>query len=81
MPASDDDAEGPDKRQGTCPAGRFGAPGRGLIQTHFPEHPVMSPLVAADREAFYEAEIAMREDAARLALFLSRRQLGGAKAS
>ena len=49
--------------QVTGRAGRFGAPGRGLIQTHFPEHPVMRALVTGDREAFYEAEIAMREEA------------------
>jgi primosomal protein N' (replication factor Y) len=49
--------------QVTGRAGRFGAPGRGLIQTHFPEHPVMQALVTGDREAFYEAEIAMREEA------------------
>jgi primosomal protein N' (replication factor Y) len=49
--------------QVTGRAGRFGAPGRGLIQTHFPDHPVMRALVTGDREAFYEAEIAMREEA------------------
>lgn len=49
--------------QVTGRAGRFGAPGRGLIQTHFPDHPVMQALVTGDREAFYEAEIAMREAA------------------
>ncbi len=49
--------------QVTGRAGRFGAPGSGLIQTHFPEHPVMRALVTGDREAFYEAEIAMREEA------------------
>ena len=49
--------------QVTGRAGRFGAPGRGLIQTHFPDHPVMHALVTGDREAFYEAEIALREEA------------------
>jgi primosomal protein N' (replication factor Y) (superfamily II helicase) len=49
--------------QVTGRAGRFGAPGRGLIQTHFPDHPVMRALVNGDRQAFYEAEIAMREEA------------------
>ncbi len=49
--------------QVTGRAGRFGAPGRGLIQTHYPEHPVMQALVTGDRQAFYEAEIAMREEA------------------
>ncbi len=49
--------------QVTGRAGRFGAPGHGLIQTHYPEHPVMQALVTGDRQAFYEAEIAMREEA------------------
>jgi len=49
--------------QVTGRAGRFGAQGRGLIQTHYPEHPVMRALVTGDRQAFYEAEIAMREEA------------------
>jgi primosomal protein N' (replication factor Y) (superfamily II helicase) len=42
-------------------AGREAGRGRGLIQTHQPDHPVMRALVAADREAFYAAEIAARE--------------------
>jgi primosomal protein N' (replication factor Y) (superfamily II helicase) len=50
--------------QVTGRAGRFGAPGRGLIQTHYPDHPVMQALVTGDRAAFYEAEIALREEAA-----------------
>jgi primosomal protein N' (replication factor Y) len=49
--------------QVTGRAGRFGPEGRGLIQTHFPDHPVMQALVTGDRKAFYEAEIAMREEA------------------
>ncbi len=49
--------------QVTGRAGRFGAPGFGLIQTHYPEHPVMRALVTGDRQGFYEAEIAMREEA------------------
>jgi primosomal protein N' (replication factor Y) len=49
--------------QVTGRAGRFGPEGRGLIQTHFPNHPVMQALVTGDRKAFYEAEIAMREEA------------------
>ena len=44
-------------------AGRAGR-GRGLIQTHQPDHPVMRALIAADREAFYAAEIAARERSA-----------------
>jgi primosomal protein N' (replication factor Y) (superfamily II helicase) len=49
--------------QVTGRAGRFGAPGTGLIQTHYPDHPVMRALVTGDRQGFYEAEIAMREEA------------------
>ena len=33
----------------------------GFLQTHQPEHPVMRALIAQDREAFYAAEIEMRE--------------------
>ncbi|MGB8549918.1 MAG: primosomal protein N' [Xanthobacteraceae bacterium] len=42
-------------------AGRAAGQGRGLLQTHQPDHPVMKALVAQDREAFYAAEIAARE--------------------
>jgi len=42
-------------------AGRDAGLGRGLLQTHQPEHPVMRALVAQDREAFYAAEIDARE--------------------
>ena len=45
-------------------AGRETAPGRGLLQTYQPEHPVMQALVAGDRDAFYDKEIAAREEAA-----------------
>jgi primosomal protein N' (replication factor Y) len=44
-------------------AGREAAPGRGLLQTYQPEHPVMQALVAGDRDAFYDKEIAAREEA------------------
>jgi primosomal protein N' (replication factor Y) len=44
-------------------AGREAIAGRGLLQTHQPEHPVMQALVAGDRDAFYEREIAAREEA------------------
>src|SRR4051794_39247107 len=42
-------------------AGREQGFGIGYLQTHQPEHPVMKALVACDREAFYESEIASRE--------------------
>ncbi len=42
-------------------AGRFEKPGRVLLQSYDPEHPVLSALVAADRDAFYAAEIEQRE--------------------
>lgn len=44
-------------------AGREEGRGFGLLQTHQPEHPVMQALIAHDREAFYAAEIALREQA------------------
>jgi primosomal protein N' (replication factor Y) len=44
-------------------AGREAAPGRGLLQTYQPEHPVMQALIAGDRDAFYSREIAAREEA------------------
>ena len=42
-------------------AGREEGRGYGFLQTHQPEHPVMRALIAQDREAFYSAEIAVRE--------------------
>jgi primosomal protein N' (replication factor Y) len=42
-------------------AGREDERGIGYLQTHQPDHPVMRALMAADREAFYAAEIEMRE--------------------
>jgi primosomal protein N' (replication factor Y) len=44
-------------------AGREAGRGRGFLQTHQPEHPVMRALIAGDREAFYSSEIALREAA------------------
>jgi primosomal protein N' (replication factor Y) len=44
-------------------AGREHGRGFGYLQTHQPEHPVMRALIAQDREAFYSAEIAVREQA------------------
>jgi primosomal protein N' (replication factor Y) len=42
-------------------AGRDAGVGRGFLQTYQPEHPVLRALIAQDREAFYAAEIAVRE--------------------
>src|SRR6202167_1940684 len=42
-------------------AGRDAGTGHGFLQTHQPEHPVMRALIAQDREAFYDAEIEVRE--------------------
>ena len=42
-------------------AGREEGRGIGFLQTHQPEHPVMRALIAQDREAFYAAEIELRE--------------------
>jgi primosomal protein N' (replication factor Y) len=44
-------------------AGREEGRGRGYLQTHQPEHPVMKALIACDREAFYASEIEAREKA------------------
>jgi primosomal protein N' (replication factor Y) (superfamily II helicase) len=44
-------------------AGRVARPGRVLIQTHLPEHPVMQALAAGDKERFYAEELAERHSA------------------
>ncbi len=44
-------------------AGRWERPGRALIQTWAPEHPVMQALAAGDRDAFTAVEMAEREGA------------------
>jgi primosomal protein N' (replication factor Y) (superfamily II helicase) len=44
-------------------AGREAASGKGLLQTYQPDHPVMQALIAGDRQAFYDREIAAREEA------------------
>jgi primosomal protein N' (replication factor Y) (superfamily II helicase) len=44
-------------------AGRDAGIGLGFLQTHQPEHPVMRALIAQDRDAFYSAEIGLREAA------------------
>ena len=66
-------AQGADPRAGertfqllhqvTGRAGRSFAGGRGFIQTHLPEHPVMEAIISGDREAFLEREIRMRQSA------------------
>ncbi len=42
-------------------AGRTEGFGRGYLQTHQPEHPVMRALISGDRDAFYSSEIELRE--------------------
>ena len=44
-------------------AGRAERPGRVMIQTHLPDHPVMEALAAGDKDRFYAEELAEREDA------------------
>jgi primosomal protein N' (replication factor Y) len=50
-------------QQVTGRAGRGEKPGRALIQSHDPGHPVLKAILSGDTEAFYEAETAMREAA------------------
>ena len=44
-------------------AGRRETPGRALIQTWIPDHPVMAALAVGDRDAFAEVELAERREA------------------
>jgi len=44
-------------------AGRDRQPGRVLLQTHMPEHPVLEALVSGTRDRFYNSEAALRHDA------------------
>jgi primosomal protein N' (replication factor Y) len=50
-------------QQVTGRAGRGEKPGRALIQSHDPGHPVLKAILSGDTEAFYDAETAMREAA------------------
>lgn len=50
-------------RQVTGRAGRGERPGRALLQTHDPSHPVLKALISGDPERFYAAETASREAA------------------
>lgn len=64
-------AQGADPRAGertfqllhqvTGRAGRTGFRGRGLVQTHLPENPVMAAILTGDRDAFIEQEIRNRQ--------------------
>ncbi len=47
--------------QVTGRAGRSFANGRGFVQTHLPDHPVMQAIISGDREAFLEQEISNRQ--------------------
>jgi primosomal protein N' (replication factor Y) len=51
-------------QQVTGRAGRGDAAGRGLVQTHDPDHPVMRAIISGDGERFYAEEIAARRRAA-----------------
>ncbi|MCA3562841.1 MAG: primosomal protein N' [Methylocystis sp.] len=55
-------------QQVTGRAGRGDVAGRGLVQTHDPDHPVIKAILSGDAERFYAEEIAMRR-AARLPPF------------
>jgi primosomal protein N' (replication factor Y) len=49
--------------QVTGRAGRAFARGRGFVQTHMPEHPVMQAIITGDRDAFVDAELRARQGA------------------
>jgi primosomal protein N' (replication factor Y) (superfamily II helicase) len=50
-------------QQVTGRAGRGDVAGRGYVQTHDPDHPVMRAILSGDAERFYAEEIAMRRRA------------------
>lgn len=43
-------------------AGRGSTPGRAIIQTYSPDHPVLALAASQDYQAFYEREIALRKN-------------------
>ena len=47
--------------QVTGRAGRMATRGRGLVQTHLPDHPVMQAIINGDREAFLSQEVRQRQ--------------------
>ena len=49
--------------QVTGRAGRADTEGRGLVQTHNPDHPVIKALLSGEREEFLEREIVQRHEA------------------
>ncbi|MCE4223923.1 primosomal protein N' [Methylobacterium sp. C25] len=50
-------------QQVTGRAGRGERPGRALVQTYQPDHPVIAALLSGEAERFYEEEISAREAA------------------
>ena len=49
--------------QVTGRAGRTFAQGRGFVQTHMPDHPVMQAIISGDRDAFLDRELYQRQAA------------------
>ena len=47
--------------QVTGRAGRALVKGRGFVQTHMPEHPVMEAIISGDHDTFLEREIRQRQ--------------------